>query len=284
MKTMGLWIGILMIGPVPSAFSASTQEARYAPSYAGMTVDYVKHEQWVGNPYGAGYWETTWYEPFDGEKINRQVWNVVVGTDAEVNNEQQWYVDEEGVEDNLWVADGFLNLKVQKENRTFNGRTKPFSSARLSSHNKIDRVNGAWEARLVFWSGGGARGVWPAFWVLGSRLYSSTQFSCWPTYGAREMDIFEFVANESRVASNRIVTNFIDGDGCGRPRYNRYDPFVSAYEWHTYRLEFYGGEVKIFIDGKFIRAVSWNSFVDQSYHTILNVAIGGDFGGPIVWN
>lgn len=255
------------------------------PSYAGMTIDYVKHEHWVGDSHGQGYWQVNWIDEFNGTHLNRGHWNVLVGTQAEVNNEQQWYVDEEGVGNNFWVANGSLYIQLQKESRSFDGRTKLYTSGRISTKQKIDRSDGAWEARLVFWAGGGVSGAWPAFWVLGSQVqeHPNPGSSCWPTWGAQEIDIFEYVINPQAIPIESMITNFITGSACGQAQYHSQIHAVNPYVAHTYRLEFHGGWAKIFIDGQFMRQVSWDTWKNQPFHAILNVAIGGGFSGNVVW-
>jgi beta-glucanase (GH16 family) len=279
-----VWITKAVAWSIVSA-APVTLHAVEGPSYAGMTIDYVKHEHWVGDLYGQGYWQVNWIDEFNGSRLNRGHWNVLVGTQAEVNNEQQWYVDEEGVGNNFWVANGSLYIQLQKESRTFDGRTKLYTSGRISTKRKIDRSDGAWEARLVFWAGGGVSGAWPAFWVLGSQVQEHPQpgSSCWPTWGAQEIDIFEYVINPQTVPTESMMTNFITGSACGQAQYHSQIHAVNPYVAHTYRLEFHGGWAKIFIDGQFMRQVSWDTWRNQPFHAILNVAIGGGFSGNAVW-
>jgi len=230
-------------------------------------------------------WNVDFIDNFDGTSLNTSNWNVIVGMDGHFNNEAQWYVNEQGVENNYWVSDGSLKIKVQREDRNF-GWVKNYTSARLSTKDKREFSNGAWEARLVFWAGNGADGVWPAFWLLGANINEAPNPgpTCWPQWGAREIDVFEFTQNDSFLPNqNSIITNFIQGTTCQQGVGNRLDIAVNPYAWHTYRVEFYGGEAKIFIDGQWRRSVSDDPYQDQPMFALLNVAIGGNLGGPLAW-
>jgi hypothetical protein len=239
-----------------------------------------------GAPPPSASWHDDFFDGFDGTWLNTGNWNVIVGTDGEFNNEAQWYVNEQGVENNYWVSDGTLKIKVQKENRTFAGRTKNYTSTRLSTKDKREFQNGAWESRLIFWAGNGADGVWPAFWLLGWNINEAPNPgpTCWPLWGAREIDIFEFTMNNNMLPNqSSIITNFIQGSQCQQGQGNRGDVGVNPYAWHTYRVEFFGGEAKIFIDGVWRRSVNDDPWQDQAMFALLNVAIGGNFGGAIAW-
>jgi hypothetical protein len=225
-------------------------------------------------------WHTDWEDQFNGSWLDRGKWTVVVGRDGDFNGEAQWYVDEEGVENNFWVSNGELKIKIQREDRNF-GYWKNYTSARLTTKGKYTPSNGAWEARMIFWAGGGADGVWPAFWLLGSNVNENPYAgsACWPTWSAREIDIFEYTMDEGKLWPGNIITNFIQGNGCKQPSDSRGDIGVNVWDWHTYRMEFWGGEAKIFIDGQFKRSVNDDPWQDQGYAAILNVAIGGGLGG-----
>jgi beta-glucanase (GH16 family) len=242
------------------------------------------NERFYINAVSTPSWHTDWVDNFDGSYLDRGKWTVVSGSQADFNGEAQWYVDEEGVENNFWVSNGELKIKIQQESRTF-GYTKNFTSGRLTTKGKFAPANGAWESRLVFWSGAGADGVWPAFWLLGANVNEQPYpgGTCWPMWSAREIDIFEYTMNEAALNPGAFVTNFIQGGGCQQAQYNRSDVYINPYGYNTYRMEFWGGEAKIFVNGQFIRSVNDDPWQDQGYAAILNVAIGGGLGGPISW-
>jgi beta-glucanase (GH16 family) len=165
------------------------------------------------------------------------------------------------------------------------GRWKGYTSTRLTTKDKKDFQNGAWEARLVFWAGGGADGVWPAFWLLGSNVNEQPYPgpTCWPLPGATEVDVFEFTMNDSFLNQSKIITNFIQGSVCQQGQGNRLDLSVNAYAWHTYRVETKDGTSSIYVDGNWQRSVGSGPWQNQNMHAILNVAIGGNLGGPLAW-
>jgi beta-glucanase (GH16 family) len=239
----------------------------------------------------APQWQVDFIDNFDGSALDTSKWNVIAGADGESNLELQWYVDEQGKDDNYSVAKGQLTIRLQSERRSFersNGMwvTKNFTSARLNTKDKAEFANGAWETRLQFWSGNGAEGVSAGFTLLGAESDEAPYPgpTCWPMRGAREINLFGFTTNTAQLRNQgAVITNLIEGDACQQGRGRRDDVPVSASAWHTYRLEYSGGEVKIFIDGKPRRALNDDPWQDQPMFAVLHVAIGGTFGGAAAW-
>lgn len=252
-------------------------------SGAGIIVDYTKYEYWNGSG-----WTLYWADHFNGSSLNTSNWQAHDSYHHGVyNNEQQCYVNEQGVNNNYWVSGGELKILAQKEVRNCGGWNHNYSSARLVTKGRREFANGAWEARVQLFKSDNANGVWPAFWLLGDNVAENPPpmgGACWPTYGARELDIWEYSTNPGAAGLgswDSFITNFIQGSSCGGAAMNRYDVGgINPYSYHTYRLEFWGGNVKIFVDGQFKRQLNDDPWENQEYFAILNVALGGSLGGP----
>lgn len=131
-----------------------------------------------------------------------------------------------------------------------------------------------------------AQGIWPAFWLLQEQINEAPDpaWACWPTNGAREIDIWEYSTNTGVAGLatwDSHITNFISGGACNGAWHNRVDVGgVNPYNMHTYRLEFWGGYLKIFVDGVFRREFPQGDFDDYNWFALFNVAVGGALGGP----
>src|SRR6188474_1740076 len=126
-------------------------------------------------------------EEFDGptgSAPDSDVWNYDIGTgdNGWGNGELQYYTNRT---DNVRL-DGEGHLVITAQFDDFQG--SDFTSARLNTQGKFDRRYGRFEARIRLPVGG--KGLWPAFWTLGSNRPSVG----WPACG--EIDIMESRGSE----------------------------------------------------------------------------------------
>jgi beta-glucanase (GH16 family) len=232
-------------------------------------------------------WMLTFVDNFDGSTLDRDNWQPMNLPAGAFNSEWQRYEDSEGGSNGTFdVSNGALNLRVRYAGGGFNG----YRSARLVSKNKVEKAQGAWEARLWFWKSSGAAGLWPAFWLLGARinqapLLHSDENLCWPSVRANEIDVMEFVSN-----TGVNQGNFIKDWGAGCEVYdsrNYVTPLsVSAYEPHVYRVEWKADVLRLMVDGAVYRTLygsDWQGIWHDKYFVILNTAIGGTLGGGVAF-
>ncbi|MGL1886636.1 MAG: glycoside hydrolase family 16 protein [Reichenbachiella sp.] len=190
--------------------------------------------------------------------------------------------------ENSRVENGSLIIEARKEQ--YEG--KEYTSARLLTHEKQDWLYGRFEIRAKMPTG---KGVWPAFWMMPSDAFinattcsNETGWSAgcdaWP--GCGEIDIVEYVTFQPDVAHSALHNknyNFMLGN----------NPVVdieiehAETEFHTYALEWYEDRLEYFIDDQFIMDfkndnTGWQSWpFDTPFYLILNVAVGGDWGGAL---
>lgn len=119
-------------------------------------------------------WQLVWQDDFNGNTLDRDIWNIEVNGDGGGNNELQYYCEKA-----VSVADGNLVITATKEN--YNG--KQCTSGRLNTLGKVYFTYGKVEARIMMPNT--ANGLWPAFWMMGNDFSTVG----WPACG--ETDIVE---------------------------------------------------------------------------------------------
>lgn len=196
-------------------------------------------------------------------------WSYDVGGGGWGNQEKQFYTKSRL--DNAWVKDGILTIKAVRE--PYSGAE--YTSARLISKNKGDWTYGRFEIRAKLPTG---RGTWPAIWMLPT----DWAYGAWPHSG--EIDIMENVGYEPDSLVGTVHTgayNHSIGTQKGRSIYctSLSDSF------HVYAVNWTKNAVSFYMDGK-----KYHEFTndktgseewpfDKKFHLLMNLAIGGGWGG-----
>ena len=234
----------------------------------------------------AGEWSLVWSDEFDYTGLpNEAKWDYEQGFIR--NAEAQYYTKER--KENARVEDGHLIIEARKEDWP-NPDYRPGSSSRRSSRSRekaeytsaslITRGKASWtygriEVRAKLPAG---RGVWPAIWMLGTNI---SQVG-WPRCG--EIDIMEYVGfDPNTVYANVHMAKYNHTKGTGKGSKIKADkPFESfhtyAVEWTPERMDFFFDENKYFTFENEHGGVDVWPF-DQPHYLILNLAIGGSWGG-----
>jgi beta-glucanase (GH16 family) len=168
---------------------------------------------------------------------------------------------------NVTVQGGSLKITAKRE--SVGGAE--FTSARLKSENKFAFTYGKVEVRAKLPIGGG---TWPAIWMLGKNYPTQT----WPACG--EIDIMEMVGNNP----NKVFASLhYPGRSGGSSVTNTTTVQTASTEFHVYKTVWTPNYIKFYVDN-----VLFHSFSNQStlpfnndFFLILNVAMGGNFGGAI---
>jgi beta-glucanase (GH16 family) len=217
-------------------------------------------------------WTLVWNDEFDYTGLpNSSKWSYDTEGNAWKwgNNEAQWYT--EGMEENACVEDGVL--KITAIRKDMNGAK--YTSARLRSKGKGDWKYGRFEIKAKLPSG---IGTWPAIWMLPS----ADVYGGWPASG--EIDIMENVGYDPDTISAAAHTktyNHAIGTGVSA----RIGCPTCHTEFHIYTLEWEEKEYRVYLDDAlfFTYKNDGTGFAaypfDQSFHLLLNVAIGGNWGG-----
>lgn len=193
-------------------------------------------------------------------------WAYDVGGNGWGNHELEYYTSSRL--DNARVENGNLVIEARKE--PFQG--KSYTSARLLTKNKAQWTYGIFEIRAKIPHG---NGTWPAIWAL-----SAHDPLMWPNDG--EIDIMEAIGSNPNVIYGTCHNyDFHGATGKGSTT----NISSSPDSFHIYKIEWTNTQIDWYIDdNKYYSYVdpkkgfsSWPYFKD--FFMILNVAVGGDFGG-----
>jgi beta-glucanase (GH16 family) len=217
-------------------------------------------------------WNLIWSEEFDYTGLpDARKWGYDVAAPGWVNHEAQAYTDKRL--ENARVENGKLIIEARYDNYN----NYPYSSARLVTKNRGDWTYGRFVIRAKVPSG---RGTWPAIWMLPT-VWNLGNGS-WPDNG--EIDIMEHVGYDPGVIHASTHCNkYVWTNGNQKTATTRVNDYSTAF--HDYIMEWDAAQIKIFVDDKlYFTAVNenkgwqyWPFFKD--FHIILNLAIGGDWGG-----
>lgn len=203
---------------------------------------------------------------FEGDRLNLAHWNYELGDGCPAlcgwgNDELQLYTRE-----NVAVRDGFLVITASKEDSTH-------YSGRITTKDKVEFTYGIIEVRAKLATG---KGLWPAFWMLGSNIDEAI----WPACG--EIDIMEYVGREPHTVFTSIHTTSSFGETVNTKKTK-----IATIEegFHTYKANWTDESITFFIDGT--KVYTYNPEIkneetwpfDQPFYVLANLAIGGKFGG-----
>ncbi|MFD1217600.1 glycoside hydrolase family 16 protein [Microbulbifer celer] len=251
-------------------------------------------ERCLEDPMNSGYC-LVWADEFSGDAIDSEKWSHEKNCTGGGNNEAQCYNDSA---DNSWVADDMLHIKAVREDATGPGMVDDdpnydpedtsgsgtYTSARLRTKNLGDWKYGRFEMRAKLPFG---QGSWPAFWMLPTEW----NYGGWPLSG--EIDILEAVnlkvGGEDHIHGTLHYGDNWPGNVYSGEAYRIPGDLNPADDFHTYAVEWEEGEIRWYVDGDHYaiqKADGWyttaaldnpNAPFDQTFHLILNLAVGGDW-------
>jgi beta-glucanase (GH16 family) len=217
-------------------------------------------------------YDLVWSDEFDYEGLPDETkWGYDVGGSGWGNNELEYYTEGE----NACVKDSNLVIEARKEE--YEG--KDYTSSRMITKGKGDWLYGKIEVRAKL---PGGLGTWPAIWMLPT----DWEYGGWPASG--EIDIMEHVGYDMgnihatihtqsyyfKINTQKSATKFIKD---------------VAEEFHVYSLEWLPDKIMAYIDGELYFTYEPNKYkavptykewpFDKKMHLLLNLAIGGDWGG-----
>ena len=180
------------------------------------------------------------------------------------NNEVQYYTNRQ---ENAYVSNGTLKIVLKKE--AYQGFN--YTSARLLSKGKFSFKYGRVDIRAKLPAGGG---TWPALWMLGDNISTVG----WPTCG--EIDIMEHVGNQlNKIYGTLHHPGHSGGNGDGA---TINIPNVTT-EFHVYSLDWSPSQIKFYVDNQLFYTFANSASLpfNQNFFFIMNIAMGGNFGGAV---
>ena len=244
-------------------------------------------------PLSAQDWELVWSDEFNRDgRPDSTVWNYEEGFVR--NHEAQWYQA-----DNAWQTDGLLVIEARREHRpnpTFKkgsrqwGRQREYidyTSACLTTMGKYEFCYGRMEVSARIPTAGGA---WPAIWTLGRGME-------WPSCG--EIDQMEFyrINGVPHILANVAWGNDQHHSAVWNSRKVPFSHFTHrdpewALRFHVWRMDWDETSIRLYLDDELLNEVPLSATVNGSVgrgtnpftrpqYILLNLALGGDNGGPI---
>lgn len=196
-------------------------------------------------------------------------WGYDLGGNGWGNNELQFYTKSNK---NVRVENGNLIIEAHKDSI----ENSPYSSTRLVSKKKGDWLYGRIEVRAKLPKG---KGTWPAIWMLST----DWKYGGWPESG--EIDIMEHVGYDPGVIHGTVHTESYNHIKQTQNEGTVTIPDVQT-DFHVYALEWRENKMDFLVDDKVFHSITrdpkddykgWP--FDQRFHLLLNLAVGGNWGG-----
>ena len=203
-------------------------------------------------------YQLVWSDEFDKNIIDTTTWNFERGGNGWGNNEQEYYQA-----NNASIENDNLVITAKKETIGSNG----YTSSRMTTQGKKEFEYGRVEARIKLPV---AKGLWPAFWMLGANINTVG----WPKCG--ETDIMEHINTDS------LIYGTIHWDNNGHIQ-DGGKTATSPSAYHVYSVEWTATSIKWYIDSALYYQSNIIGNTTEEFHApffiILNLAVGGNWPG-----
>lgn len=216
-------------------------------------------------------------DEFDGAKVDKAKWRYDTDFNAQgwFNHELQYYSADRVK--NVRIEQGALVIQAHRETlsraRFGDWGGQAYTSGKLVSRG--DYGYGFYEVRAQLPCG---RGMWPAIWLLPTG-------GTWPDEG--EIDVMEMVGWDPNVVHATLHTGAFN-HRLGTQRGAQITVDTACTEFHRYQLEWTPEAITIGMDDRAYMQVkndrpggkaAWP--FTRPYKIILNLAVGGDWGGKM---
>jgi beta-glucanase (GH16 family) len=210
-----------------------------------------------------------WNDEFNVDgKLDNSKWDYDIGGNGWGNNELQYYTSDS-------VNVRAYNGKLEIEAHYYPNSEINYTSARIVTKDKGDWKYGRVEVKAKLPAG---IGTWPAIWMLPT----DWEYGGWPSSG--EIDIMEHVGYDLNVIHGSVHTESYNHK-IGTQVSEQLTIPTATSNFHIYMIEWFEDRIDFYIDdNKYFTFQNENKTYkewpfDKKFHLLMNIAIGGDWGG-----
>lgn len=216
------------------------------------------------------------FDEFNGEFLDPKKWNTsfVWGPDLIINNEEQYYVDVNGRDNDLDVSpfsfDGnSMTITASKTPSSLPAdRTadQEYISGLITSRDAFKFTHGYAEARVKVPKG---QGLWPAFWLLNAYYLDGEK--------KPEIDIMELLGHQPSRAYQTY--HYFDPEGKKISSESHVDKSDYSDGYYIFSAEWKPGLIQFYIDGEPHHKIEGDGVADEQMYVLANLAVGGWWPG-----
>jgi beta-glucanase (GH16 family) len=168
--------------------------------------------------------------------------------------------------DNVFVANGALTLRAQREQYTAYSTTRSYTSGYLDTIGLSGHEYGRWEMRAKLPS---AKGMWPAFWLRGD-------------HSTGEVDILEAIGGLPQMTVQTVFPNTNDGS-VKKSHLNNLSASDGISNWHVYGFTWTPTSMSWDIDGATLFTVTSSAvpWVGTGFQDTMNIRLNLQVGGSM---
>ena len=240
----------------------------------------------------AAHGELIWKDEFQGETIDKEKWSAQTGNGFTLSNgtyiagwgndELQYYTE---LGKNSVQKNGEMHLIAKKESY----QSFQYTSARIVTRGKFNFQYGRIDIRAKLPEG---QGYWPALWLLPDNGpgVSEGAYGGWAASG--EIDILENKGFQPNIISGALHYGGPWPNNVYTLKEYEFPKGQSATDFHTYSVIWEKDKIQWLVDEKvYGETTEWHSETqkgkkhpfpapfNQPFYLIMNVAVGGKFGG-----
>lgn len=215
-------------------------------------------------------WKMVWNDEFnENGVINTESWSKIPRGKSDWNNFMSDYDSLYAVQDGNLILRGCTNTALPDD-------TASFLTGGVFTKDKVSFTNGRIEIHAKLF---GAKGAWPAFWLL-------PQGKQWPTGG--EIDIMERLSHES-IAYQTVHSYYTVKLGISDNPKKGSTGEIDPDGYNTYAVEMYADSLSFYINNKHtftyprIQTDKEGQFPfnDQPFYLLLDMQLGGAWVGAV---
>lgn len=224
-------------------------------------------------------WRLVWSDEFNGVAIDTTKWSFEIGDGCHNgihlcgwgNHELQWYTNRT---DNAFLQNGNLIIRVLNEAVNRN----QYTSARMRTKHLGDWKYGKVQVRAKLPRG---NGVWPAIWMLPT----NNVYGEWPVSG--EIDIMELRGSEPDKVHMTAHYGILWNNKSYKTVVHQLPKGTFDEDFHIFGIKWSPDRIDWMLDDETLLTLTPNDtkpFVypfNEHFHLLLNVAVGGGFGGDV---